>query len=137
MGKFDTVIEKHTNLGVHANNIEYAISAIKDGVRREYILETLTADYRGMTSQQATELLEDLYAKAGGEFKQESRAGYLYGIFLLLIGFGASFYIFYVMRYGGKLSLVVIGCAIGGIIGGIGYILSAILGTHREEDSPF
>lgn len=139
MKKFNAVIEKYTRNGVRLDNIEYAISAIKDGVRREYILDTLTADYRGMDIQQATLLLEDLYTATGGEFKKESQSGYLYGIFFLLIGLGSAFYIFYVMMYGGILVRpIVMGIlAVGGTIGGIGYLVGAIRGTYRDEDSPF
>ncbi len=42
MSKFDPIIEKYKSRGVSAENIEYAIVAVKDGTRREYIIRNLT-----------------------------------------------------------------------------------------------
>jgi hypothetical protein len=39
MKKFDQIIEKYRNKGVGANNIEYAIDSVKDGTKRELILD--------------------------------------------------------------------------------------------------
>jgi hypothetical protein len=86
MKKFELVIEKHTNLGISYGNIDYAISAVNDGTRRELILESLTADYRGMSYPDAFLLLEDIYKACGGEFVKENKKGYVISILLLLFG---------------------------------------------------
>jgi hypothetical protein len=139
MGKFDAVIEKYTTNRVSTDNIDFAISAIKDGTRREHILENLTADYRGMKHDEANAMLEDLFATNGGEFKKENNNGYLFGIVFLFFGGACSFYIFYVFYYGGVLVrpiLVFIG-AFSGLVGGISYIIKSMKGKFRHEDDPF
>ena len=83
MNKFENLVIKYTAIGVSKENIEYAISSVKDGTKREFILESLTADYRGMEYGLANSMLEELYKLNGGEFKKENRNGYLYGIFFL------------------------------------------------------
>jgi hypothetical protein len=86
MGKFDIVIETYKKKKVSDDNIDYAISSIKNGTKREFMLESLTADYRGMTHTEANSMLDDLYTAYGGEFKKESRSGYLVGALALVIG---------------------------------------------------
>lgn len=97
------------------------------------------ADYRGMDYLEATQLLEELFAANGGEFKKENRGGYLYGIFFLLFGLLAAGYIFYVYTYGGVLirPVIVWIIAVGGTLGGIGYIIMAMAGKYRDTDEPF
>ena len=95
MKKFDTIIDKYLKIGVSKDDIEYAISEVKNGTKRAYIIENLTADYRGMHFEQATALLEDLFAANGGEFKKENRGGYLYGIVFLMFGLSCTSYILY------------------------------------------
>ena len=84
--KFDNVIKIFTQKGVTSENIEYTISAIKEGTKREFILESLTADYRGMDDIEANEMIDAFYKVHGGEFKNESRGGYLYGSIFLVVG---------------------------------------------------
>ena len=136
MKKFDPIIEKYKNKGVSAENIEYAIDSVKDGTKRELILENLTADYRGMNAGDATRLLEELFVANGGEFKKENRGGYFTGAFLLLIGLACGYYIFYVFNHGGVLirPILVSLLAIFGTLGGIASIIRAISGTYREDD---
>jgi hypothetical protein len=139
VGKFDKLIEKYSEKGVSADNIAYAISAVKDGIRREHILESLTADYRGMNSEQSIHLLEDLFAANGGEFKKENRGGYLYATMFLLIGCVCAFFILSGLYYGEvprKPVLFLVG-ATGGIGGGIYYLTKSLKGKFRDEDEPF
>jgi hypothetical protein len=139
MKKFDPIIEKYRNKGVSADNIEYAIDSVKYGSKREHILEGLTADYRGMNAEEATNLLEELFGANGGEFKKENRTGYLYGAFLLMLALPSAFYIFYVFTYGGVLvrPILVFLTAILGTLGGIILIVKALLGKYRDTDDPF
>ena len=53
MSKFDEVRQRFIGRGVSSENIDYAIDSVKNGTKREYILENLTADYRGMTLDEA------------------------------------------------------------------------------------
>ncbi len=94
MKKFESLVKKHTELGIKYENIEYAISAVKDGTRRELILESLTADYRGVSYPDAYTLLEDIYKKVGGEFKKENRSGYALSILLLVFGIACFLWIY-------------------------------------------
>jgi hypothetical protein len=139
MGKFDTVAEKYISKGVRPDNIEYAISAVKDGTRREHIIDSLTADYRGMTIFDSMHLLDELYEANGGEFKKENRGGYLYGTLFLLMGLSCTFYICYVLLFGGVIVrpiLVGLG-AITGTFTGASFCIKSIRGKYRDEDEPF
>ena len=86
MQKFGLVKSKYLTLGVTEENIDYAIESVIDGTKQELILETLTANYRGVSGSQAAQLLQDIYVVNGGEFKKENRGGYLYGTLLSLVG---------------------------------------------------
>lgn len=101
MRNIDTIKARYLSQGVREDNFLYAVDATKAGSKREHILENLTADYRGMDYIEATQMLEELFAANGGEFKKENRSGYLYGTFFLLLGLAASFYLYYVYTYGG------------------------------------
>ncbi len=139
MSKFDNIIEKYTEKGFAFDDIDYAIAAVKDGTRRELILESLTADYRGMKLNNANALLEDIYKINGGEFKKENRGGYLYSAVFFIKGASFSYYIYYVYRYGGVLysPIVIFIGAIGGLLGGLLFLLLSIFGKYRQEDEPF
>lgn len=139
MGKFDAIIEKYTSQGVSQDNIEYAISAVKDGSKRAHIIDSLTADYRGMTVFQSMDLLDELFEANGGEFKKENRGGYLYGTLFLLIGLGCAFYIGYVLINGGVIirPVLVFAGAIIGLVGAASYYIKSLLGKYRDEDEPF
>lgn len=139
MGKFDSIIIKYNHIGVRTDNIEFAIDAVKNGTKREHILENLTAGYRGMQDQQATALLEDLFAANGGEFRIENRGGYLFGTLFLLLGLICTFFIVYAISSGETLQKPLI-FAIGAIIGlggAVIYFTKALRGKFRDNDEPF
>lgn len=139
MKKFKPIIEKYTNKGVTIDNIEYAIESVKQGSKREHVLENLTADYRGMQITDANSLLEELFAVNGGEFKKENRTGYLYGFFFLMLGLLAGFYVFYVFMYGGliKRPVTISLMALAGTGTGLFLIIKAMRGKYRDADDPF
>lgn len=139
MKKYNPLIEKYTSKGVRIDNIEYAIDSVKEGAKREHILESLTADYRGMHVNDATNLLEELFTVNGGEFKKENKGGYLYGTFLLMLGLIFIFYIVYVFTYGGVIlrPIIVFGCAILLPATGIILLIKAMRGKYRDSEEPF
>ena len=136
MGKFDAIIEKYNQNGIDEIHIEYAVSAVKDGTKREFILENLTSDYRKVAPPQAVSLLEDLYVANGGEFKKENRNGYWYAALFLIIGVGCSYYIFYVFTYGGIIvkPVLVFAGAIAGTLGGLFNLIRSISGKYRDDN---
>lgn len=139
MRNIDTIKARYLSQGVREDNFLYAVDATKAGSKREHILENLTADYRGMDYIEATQMLEELFAANGGEFKKENRSGYLYGTFFLLLGLAASFYLYYVYTYGGILvrPVLVWAMAIVFTLAGLGYILLSFIGGYRDSDEPF
>ncbi len=139
MKKFAHIIEKYQQLGVRPDNIEYAIEAVKQGGKREYILENLRADYRGMKESDAMGLLNELFAANGGEFKKENRSGYIYGIFLIAIGLTIIYFIYHSFSFHGvfRKRFLYLACAIGGTIYGVILIIKALLGNYRDADDPF
>jgi hypothetical protein len=139
MKKFAHIIEKYESSGVRIDNIEYAVDSVKQGAKREYIMENLRADYRGMKETDAMALLNELFAANGGEFKKENRAGYIYGIFMLMVGLPCAYYIFYVFTYGGILMrpiLVFTGAFFCTLVG-VYLIIKSLRGKYRDDDSPF
>ncbi len=139
MIKFESIKEYYLNKGFSEDNIDYVINAVKDGSKREHIIESLTADYRGMSHENASNLLNSVYGVSGGEFKKENRGGYLYGAFFLLFGLSYSIYIFFTFRNGGTFIRPVIVFALAGIgvLGGIGFIVKSATGKYRDTDEPF
>jgi hypothetical protein len=139
MGKFHSVKVKYTSKGIKEANIDYAIFLVKNGTKRHLIIESLQEDHRGLTANQALELLEALYAVNGGEFKIENRGGYLYVVLCLLAGIGCSAYLFHFLVYGGTLIkpvAVVIG-AFGGTFGGLYLLYKTLSGKFREDEELF
>ncbi len=136
---FEALTQRQHKQGISIPNIEYAINAVKDGVRREHILENLTADYRGMSQEQGNALLEDIYNVSGGEFKKENRGGYVFGGFMLVLGLSAAFYIVYVLYYGGVIirPILVALAALVGLTVGTRLILKSLKGQYRDDDRPF
>jgi len=139
MGKFDHIISKYRQLGVREDNIEYAIIAAKDGGKREHIIESLTADYQGMTASQATVMLDEIFKANGGEFKKENRGGYWYGAFALILGLGCSFYLYSYYKYGGTLiePVYIWAIAILGVGSGLILIIASLFGAFRDKNAPF
>jgi len=139
MRKFEIIKSRYLALGVTENNIDYAIGAIIDGTKREYIIETLIADYRGMSESQSTQMLEDLFEANGGEFKKENRGGYLFGILLSFVGLlGAGFSIGMLLSGEWKIKFLIL--AIAGAVFGLSkgpiLIIKAVRGNYRDTDDP-
>jgi hypothetical protein len=140
MAKFDLIIDKYSKQGLAIADIEYAISAVQSNTKRAHIIENLNADYRaGMSDLQANLLLNDLYKVNGGEFKNENRWAFIYGVLLLLAGLGFGFYIFYVFTYGGIIMrpILVSIAAIAGTFGGLFKIIQSLRGKVRDNDDSY
>ena len=140
MSKFNTTKEKHLKLGVTEDNIDFAIGAVVDGTKREHIIETLIADYRGMTEAQSILLLEDLFKANGGEFKKENSGGYLYGTLLLLVGITCAAFCIYMLVTGeGKMKFILLSLtgAIFGLSTGTVLMIKSFRGKYRDSDDPF
>lgn len=139
MRKYDAVKQQFLDKGFKQENIDYAIDAVKNGTKREFILENLTADYRGMSREEAVPLVEAMFAAGGGEFKKENRDGYLYGGALLAGGLLLVFYIGYVLLFGGVLfrPVLVVTAAVALLSLGTKLLLKAMKGKYRDSDEPF
>ena len=140
MRKIDLIKEKYLSIGVREDNIEFAIGAVLDGTKREIIIETLTADYRGMTQDQSSLLLEELFEANGGEFKKENSGGYLYGSLLTFIGLlGAGFFIAMLITGESKPKLLSIAGALAlfGLFQGPFLLHKSFKGKYRDDHSPF
>lgn len=139
MSRLESIIDKYSKAGVTQENLAFALDSVKDGSKREHILENLTADYRGMEYGQADLMLSELFAVTGGEFKKENRRGYLIGAFFLIcVGLPCTIYIAYVLIFGGVIVRpILIGLgALGGLITGIRLIASAAAGKYRDSMNP-
>lgn len=140
MSKFNAVKEKYLLKGITEDNIDFAISAVKDGNKREHIIESLTADYRGMTAEQSNQLLDELFAAVGGEFKRENQGGYLFGSLLLIVGIaGAAFFISLLLNGEFKFKFLSLSLAAagGGLVVGTRLLIKAFRGKYRDSDDPF
>jgi hypothetical protein len=139
MKKFAPIVEKYRNMGISADNIEYAVESVKRGAKRAHILENLNADYRGMSFTDASALLNELFAASGGEFKKENRGGYVYSFVLFVLGVPLAMYILYVFTYGGELRrpLAVFAGAISFNGLAIYLLIKSIRGKFRDNDQPF
>jgi len=140
MQKFDSIKSKYLKLGVTEDNLDYAITSVIDGTKREHILETLTADYRGMSEGQSTQLLEDLFEANGGEFKKENRGGYLYGVLLCVVGVvGVGILIALLVSGEFRVKFLILSGAVAvfGLLQGPSLILKSLRGKYRDNDDPF
>lgn len=140
MQTINQIKEKFLFRGVNEDNIDFAIGAVKEGGKREHIMESLTADYRGVSAEQSTRLLDELYEAVGGEFKKENNTGYLYGVLFLLVGLaGAGFFIAMLVTGEWRLKFLIIagGAALVGLANGITSIVKAVKGKYREADDVF
>lgn len=140
MQTINQIKEKYLFSGLKEDNIDFAITSVKEGNKREHIIESLTADYRGMSKEKANRLLDELYEAVGGEFKKENNGGYANGATLLIIGlFGAGF--LFAMIYSGewklKYLILAVIAAIFGFTNGIRALTKAIKGKYRDTDDVF
>lgn len=131
---------KYLSLGVSEDNFDYAVSAVIDGTKREFILESLTASYRGMPEKLSTQMLEELFAANGGEFKKENSGGYLFGTLLCLVGVTCSYFSAAMLISGEwklKFLILFLSGALFGLLKGIALLIKAWRGTYRDADDPF
>lgn len=124
--------------GINEEHIDYAVSAIKEGTRRELIMENLI-DQRGLDAFKSSELLDNLYQLNGGEFKVENRGGYVMGIFSLMGGLGLiawSVFLFVnKIKLVGAIILGFSGAAM--VLNGVIILVTALRGKYRDEMDPF
>jgi hypothetical protein len=141
MKKFAAIKARYLQSGAREENIDYAIAAVKEGTKREHIIESLCADYRGMTAADATGLLDDLYLANGGEFKKENRGGYLFGALLLMLGLAASGFLIMMFTSGSEIRIKFVMLAIAGagfgLVKGSTLLFKSFSGRYRENDDPF
>jgi hypothetical protein len=139
MDKFDVVKQQFLAKGVQESTIDYAIESVKYGTKREFILDNLMADYRGMNREDAVSLVEALFIANGGEFKKENKGGYLYGGVLLAVGVLLGFYIGYVLLFGGVLirPILVVAATVFCLASGGRLLFKAVRGKYRDSDEPF
>ncbi len=132
---FETVINEYLTAGVKRSNIDLAIELVKKGTKRDHIIENLTEDYNGMDEFEATQMVSDLYEVSGTEFKQENRAGLLFGVLALALGLAATAYIIVVFTQGGVLvaPAVVVLVAIVGTLLGIFSLVKGLFGKHKND----
>jgi hypothetical protein len=137
--EFSNIKSKYLALGITENNIDYAIGAVIDGTKREHIIETLTADYRGMSESLSTQILDELFEANGGEFKNENRGGYLYGALLCFVGLiGLGFLIAMLVSGEMKLKFLILSAiaALFGLIKGPALLIKSFRGSYRDTDEP-
>jgi hypothetical protein len=135
MDKFVEITHQYIERGVTKENIEYAIDSVKSLNKRDHIIEGLMEDYRGLSLENANDLVDDLYKINGKEFRKENTSGFLVGILFLIVGLACSYYLFSFYTNGGVLVrpiLVWIG-AICGTFVGVVYLIMSIFGKHRED----
>jgi hypothetical protein len=139
MSKFNAASQQFLAKGTKKENIDYAIDAVKTGTKREFIIENLTSDYRGMSREDAISLVDAMFALSGGEFKKENAGGYLYGGALLAAGLLLGFYIGYVLLFGGVLFRPILLITATAALLGLGakLLFKAMRGKYRDADEPF
>ncbi|MES2777972.1 MAG: hypothetical protein V4722_27580 [Bacteroidota bacterium] len=120
--------------GINGDHIEYAVSAIKEGTRRELIMENLI-EQRHLDITTSCELLDRLYQWNGGEFKVENKNGYVMGIFSLMAGVGLWACSVFLFFNEGALSKVIATVVMGAILifYGIVILATAFRGKYRDE----
>ncbi|MBL7726757.1 MAG: hypothetical protein JNM68_03680 [Dinghuibacter sp.] len=139
MKKFTAVKNKYLQLGLKEDDIDYAITAVKEGSRREHLLDNLTAGYRNVPPEQANALLNELYTQAGGEFKKENRTGYIYGIAICLFATACLIYgiVIYLGDEGFGKSIAAGSLAVASFGMGGKILYKALRGRYRDTDDPF
>lgn len=129
--------EKYLGLGVLEKNFDYAVSAVKNGTKRELILKNLTSDVRKMEKELSVNLLDELFQANGGEFKYENRVGYMYSIAYLIVAF-LCFLLIYVSLFSSNYTFgakIKVGAFVGFFSFSFLFIKTFILtlrGKHRD-----
>ncbi len=90
MNKFDELTTLYLEKGVSVENIEYAIASVKSQINRDHIMEGLMEDYRGLSLENAHDLVDDLYEASGNEFRNYNITGFVLGFISLFIGIASS-----------------------------------------------
>ena len=114
--KLEEVKEKYVSLGVPEKNVEYALNAVKSGTKKDFIMKNLTSDIRKVEPTTANNMLDEMFAANGGEFKHENRGGYLYSTFYLIAIVALGIVTFYFskenrnmqFKFGGALLLFIV-----------------------------
>ncbi|MDB5251242.1 MAG: hypothetical protein JWP27_411 [Flaviaesturariibacter sp.] len=135
MKKYRAVKDSWIARGVAEEPIDFAIDSIRQGVRREHIIDGLTADYRRMSFLDATSLLNELYAAHGGEFRNAGRSGAALGTAMFVIGSGLTFFFLKYFSEGGfaavpiRLLALPVLCA----LSGAGLLFKALVSPAKIE----
>lgn len=129
--KLDEIKEKYVSLGVSEKNVEYTLNAVKSGTKRDFIIKNLTSDIRKVDANMASNMLDEMFAANGGEFKHENRGGYLYSTFYLIAILALGAVIFY-MNGNGSLQLKLSGALVLFLILFFRTFIPTIRGKFRE-----
>jgi len=138
MSKYQEAKDGFGQIGVNEGHIDYAMSAIKEGTRRELIVENLVGQ-RGLAVSTSDDLLNQLYQLQGGEFKIENRGGYIMGIFSILAALGLAGFAIFLFYNKNKMALAV-ALSFGSvalIVNGIRILIAAFRGKYRDDMDPF
>ena len=134
--KIEDIKKRYVEYGVSEKTVDYAVREVLDGTRRRFIVKGLMVEHRGMQEGAAKKIVEDLYNVTGNEFKKDNINGFIKGILFLAIGIGCSGYIYYFYSTIGYIRrpILFFSGAILGTLGGIIFILMALLGKHKENE---
>jgi hypothetical protein len=94
----EEIKEKYVSLGIAEKNVDYALNAVKSGTKKDFIMKNLTSDIRKVEPVIAHNMLDEMFAANGGEFKYENRGGYLYSTFYLIAIVALGIVTFYFSR---------------------------------------
>lgn len=140
MRKFEQLKSKLVLSGIREDNIDFAVESISEAVRREVVIESLTASYRGMSYEDANRMLNEIYKVQSGEFKIENKGGYIYGGILLFAGLVCltiSIIFFRMDDSPSKLRYITMIVGSFGLTQGSIMLYKAYKGQFRDEDVPF
>ncbi|RQO36605.1 hypothetical protein DBR39_16070 [Chryseobacterium sp. KBW03] len=94
----EEIKDKYVSLGIAEKNVDYALNAVKSGTKKDFIMKNLTSDIRKVEPAIAHNMLDEMFAANGGEFKYENRGGYLYSTFYLIAIVALGIVTFYFSR---------------------------------------
>lgn len=114
--KLEEIKDKYVSLGIAEKNVDYALNAVKAGTKKDFIMKNFTSDIRKVDKATANNMLDEMFAANGGEFKYENRGGYLYSTFYLIAIVGLGVVTFYFskenrsmqFKFGGALLLFIV-----------------------------